>query len=50
MESQKIKNLSDHKDENDPKYQTKKWYIINGRNNGQYGKGIDNEPPIKFDT
>ena len=29
MESQKIINLLDHKDNNDPKFQTKKWYIIN---------------------
>ena len=50
MESQKIKNLLDHKDEDSPKYQTKKWYIINDRNNGQYGEGEQNEPPIKIDT
>ena len=29
MESQKIINLLDHKDDNDPKFQTKKWYILN---------------------
>ena len=28
MESQKIKNLLDHKDETYSKYQTKRWYII----------------------
>ena len=39
MESQKIIYLLDHKDEDDPKYQTKKWHIINDQNNGQYGKG-----------
>ena len=50
MESQKIKNLLDHKDEDYPKYQTKKWYIINDRNNGQYGEGEENEPTIKSDT
>ena len=37
MESRKIKKLLDHKDEDYPQYQTKKWYIINDRNNGQYG-------------
>ena len=36
MESQKIINLLDHKDDNDPKFQTKEWYIINDQNNGQY--------------
>ena len=33
MESQKIINLLDHKDEDDPKFQTKKGCIINDRNN-----------------
>ena len=50
MESQKIKNLLDHKDETYPEYQTKKWYIINGRNNGSYGEGNENNKPIKIDT
>ena len=48
MESQKIKNLLDHKDKVYSKYQTKKWYIINDRNNGQYDE--DNDKPIKIDT
>ena len=50
MESQKIKNLLDHKDETYRKYQTKRWYIINDRNNGNYGEGRIDEPPIKIDT
>ena len=48
MESQKIKNLLDHKDETYPKYQTKRWYNINDRNNGQNDE--DNDTPIKIDT
>ena len=48
MKSQKIINLLDHKDEDDPKFQTKKWYIINGRNNGQIRN--ENDPTIKIDT
>ena len=36
MESQKIKNILDHKENTYLKYQTKKWYIINDQNNGQY--------------
>ena len=28
MESQKIKNLSDHKDETYPRYQTKRWCAL----------------------
>ena len=35
MELQKIKNLLDNKNENYSKYQTKKWYVINDRNNRQ---------------
>ena len=36
MESQKIKILLDHKAETYSRYQTKRWHIINDRNNGQY--------------
>ena len=52
MESQKIKKLLDHKDEIYPKYQTKEWYVINDRNNGNYpeGKAIGNNKRIKIDT
>ena len=39
MESQKIINLLEHSDDEESKSQTKKWYIINDQNNGQYGKG-----------
>ena len=47
MESQKIKNLLENKDETYSKYQTKKWYIINARNNGQYE---GNDKGVKIDT
>ena len=48
MQSQKIKNLLDYKDETYPKYQTKRWYINNDRNNEQY---VDsNDKPTKIDT
>ena len=50
MESQKIKNLLDHKNETYPKHQTKKWYIINDRNNGNYTEGDGNDKGIKIDT
>ena len=50
MESQKIIYLLDHKDEDNPIFQTKKWYIINDRNNGQYGKGNTNDSTYKVDT
>ena len=34
------------------KFTTRKWYIINDQNNGQYGKGDENEnySTIKFET
>ena len=50
MESQKIKNLLNHKEEAYPEYQTKKWYIINDRNNGQHDDGNKNDKGIKIDT
>ena len=50
MESQIIKNLLSHQDEVHRGYQTKKWYIIKDRNNGQYGNGDADDKPIKIDT
>ena len=41
MESQKSINLLDRKDEDDPKFETKKWYIVNDKNSGNYGQGDD---------
>ena len=32
------------------KIATRKWYIINDQNNGQYGKGNENDPTIKSKT
>ena len=46
----KIINLLDHKDEDGPKFQTKKWHIVNDQNNGQYDKGDTNNSTIKFST
>ena len=50
MESQKIKNLLDHKENTYPKHQTKKWYIINDQNDGQYGEGDNNDDTVNVDT
>ena len=41
MESQKIINLLDHKDEDDPKFEIRKRYIVNYNNNGSYGRSND---------
>ena len=50
MESQKIENLLNHKDETYSKYQTKRWYIINDRINRQYGEGNSNDNTVKIDA
>ena len=46
METQKIINLNQSR-----KFATRKWYIINGINNKNYGGEGDNNPSnIKFET
>ena len=50
MESQKIINLLDHKDEDDPRFETRKWYIVNDQNNENYSKGDDVQSIAKFNT
>ena len=50
MESQKIINLLDHKDEDNPRFKTRKWYIVNDHNNGNYSQGDDLQSFVKFDT
>ena len=50
MESHKIINLLGHKDEDDPRFETKKWYIVNDHNNGNYGQGDDVQSTVKFNT
>ena len=52
METQKIVNLLNDSEELNSKLGTRKWYIINDQNNGQYGRGNENENDsnIKFET
>ena len=51
MESQKIIHVLDHKGDDDPRFETKKWYVINDLNNGQYGNGSnENESTGSFST
>ena len=50
MESQKTINLLDHKDKDDPRFETRKWYIVNDHNNGIYSQGDDVRSIVKFDT
>ena len=55
MRTQKIVNLLNSSDnesavELHSKFATRKWYIINDQNNGQYGRGNENDSTIKFET
>ena len=50
MESQKIINLLDHKDEDSPRFETRKWYIVNDHNNGNYSQGDHLISIVTFDT
>ena len=52
MKTQKIVNLLNDSENKFSKFATRKWYIINDQNNGQYGRGDKNEnhSTIKFET
>ena len=50
METQKIVNLLSDSDNESLKFATRKWYIINDQNNGQYGRGNENDSTVKFET
>ena len=50
METEKIVNLLSDSDNEWSKFATRKWYIINDQNNGQYGRGNENDSTIKFET
>ena len=52
METQKIVNLLNDSENKSSKFATRKWYIINGQNYGQYGRGNEdkNDSTIKFET
>ena len=51
MEAQTIINLLEESDDDEIlKFQTRKCYVINDQNNGQYGKGDGNDSTIKFNA
>ena len=50
MESQKIINLLDHKDKDNPRFEKPKWYTVNDHNNGNYSQGDDVRSVVKFAT
>ena len=50
METQETVNLLNNTDNESSKLATKKWYIINDQNNGQYGNGDKDGTTIEFET
>ena len=50
MESQKIINLLETKDQDDLRFETRNCYIVNDHNNGNYSQGDDVRSILKFDT
>ena len=49
METQKIVNLLNDTNSESLKFATRKWYVINDENNGEYGEGNENDSSIKFE-
>ena len=51
MKTQKIANLLNNPKNKSSKFATREWYIINDQNNGQYGRGNEdeNDLTIKFE-
>ena len=50
METQRTVNLLNDSEKLNSKFATRKWYIINDQNNGQYGIGNDNDSTIRYET
>ena len=49
-EIQKIVNLLNDSNNEPSKFATRKWYIVNDQNNGQYAEGNENHSTIKFEA
>ena len=50
METPKTVNLLNDSNNESSKFATRKWYIFNGQNKKQYGRGNKNDSTIKFET
>ena len=50
METQNVVNLLNDSDNEYSKFATRKRHIINDQNNGQYGRGNENDSAIKFES
>ena len=49
METQRIADLLGDADNKYSKFATRKWYVISGQNNTDYGEGNEDSTTIKFD-
>ena len=50
METLKIVNLLNDSDNESSKFAIRKWYIMNDQNNGQHGRGNENNLTVKFEA
>ena len=50
METQKTVNLLNDSHNESSKFATRKWYVFNDQNTGQYGRGNENDSIIKSET
>ena len=50
METQKIINLLGHAANESSKFAARKWYVINNKNNTNYGERNENGATVKFET
>ena len=48
METQKIVNLLGDAINESSRFATRKWYVINGQNNADYGEGDEDRTTVKF--
>ena len=46
----RIINLLNDSDNESSRFATRKWFVVNDENDGQYGRGNENDAAIKFDT
>ena len=50
METQKIVNLLKDSENESSRFTIRNYYVISDQNNGQYGRGNENDSTIKSDT
>ena len=50
METQKVANLLNDSNNESSDFPIRKWYIINDQNNGEYGRGNENDSTNNSET